>query len=48
MEGLNMVYTVWVGGIPDIENVSFNKAKQVFNYWVSLGYDDVQMEEVIL
>lgn len=37
-------YTVWVGGIPDVENVELSKALRVLKYWISLGYDDAVIE----
>ena len=37
-------FTVWVGGIPDVEGVTFEKALQVFKDWISQGYDDVVLE----
>ena len=37
-------FTVWVGGIPDVEGVTLEKAMQVFKDWISQGYDDVVIE----
>lgn len=34
-------YTVWVGGIPDIEGVSFSTAQKVYKEWLDQGYDDI-------
>ncbi len=39
-----ITYTVWVGGVPDIENVNLEEARKVYHYWVKLGYDDVHLE----
>lgn len=37
-------YTVWVGGIPDVENVSKEEAEVVAKEWRDKGYDDVIIE----
>jgi len=37
-------YTVWVGGVPDVENVSMNEAHDIYLEWVKMGYDDVCIE----
>jgi hypothetical protein len=38
-------YTVWIGGIPDIENVSYVLAKKIYQAWIDQGYDDVLITE---
>lgn len=38
-------YTVWIGGIPDIENVSYALAKKIYQAWIDQGYDDVLITE---
>lgn len=40
----NEKFTVWIGGIPDAENVDKSKALEILKYWESLGYDDVIIE----
>lgn len=37
-------YTVWVGGVPDVENVSKEEAEVVAKEWRDKGYDDVIIE----
>jgi hypothetical protein len=38
-------YTVWLGGIPALENVSKEAAQDEFDYWNAKGYDDVIIEK---
>jgi hypothetical protein len=38
-------YTVWVGGIPDVERVTYAKAVEVHDEWIADGYDDVVIEK---
>jgi len=38
-------YTVWVGGIPDVERVTYAKAVEVSDGWIADGYDDVVIEK---
>jgi hypothetical protein len=37
-------YTVWVGGIADIENAPLDKAQLIYQQWIDQGYDDVVIE----
>jgi len=37
-------YTVWVGGIADVEGVDYAEAQEVHAEWVEKGYDDVIIE----
>lgn len=39
-------YTVWVGGVPDVEGVDLETATEIFEEWHLRGYRDVEMEEV--
>ena len=39
-------YTVWVGGIPDVEGATAEFAQDVYQEWIDKGYDDVQIEKV--
>ena len=41
-----MAYIVWVGGVPDYEGDSLEKAEFIYNTWLDLGYDDVILEAV--
>ena len=38
-------YIVWVGGVDDYYT-NYKDAKRAFNEWVSLGYDEVQIEKI--
>jgi len=38
-------YIVWVGGVDDYYT-NYKDAKRSFNEWVSLGYDEVQIEKI--
>lgn len=38
-------YTVWVGGIADVERVDFETATEILEEWRGKGYDDVLVEE---
>ncbi len=38
-------YTVWIGGIPDLERATKQEAEKVYAYWVDKGYDDVVIEK---
>ena len=38
-------YTVWLGGIPDVEGVTLEKALTVYAEWIDEGHDDVVIEE---
>ena len=38
---MKSTYTVWIGGIPDVEGVSLTVAKSISSQWLELGYDDV-------
>lgn len=38
-------YTVWIGGIADVEAVSFKEAESIYNQWIDEGYDDVIIEQ---
>lgn len=40
-----MTFTVWVGGIPDVEHVSLALAQTIRDEWIEQGYDDVIIEE---
>ena len=40
-------YTVWVGGVPDIENVDIEWAKEIADEWREQGYDDVVIEKYV-
>lgn len=40
-----MTYTVWVGGIPDVEGVDLETAQEVHDEWVADGYDQIQIEQ---
>jgi hypothetical protein len=42
----NILYIVWVGGIVDYEGNNLNEAKEVYNLWNRLGYDDVILEKI--
>ncbi len=37
-------YTVWIGGIADLENASLEKATEVLNQWQAEGYTDAVIE----
>ena len=37
----NNRYTVWVGGVPDVEDVDMEWAKEIADEWREQGYDDV-------
>lgn len=43
-------YTVWVGGgeINDYNIETLEEAKRISGYWVSLGYDDVIIEQITI
>ena len=38
-------YTVWVGGVPDLENIDIEWAKEIADEWREQGYDDVVIEK---
>jgi len=38
-------YTVWIGGIPDIEHISYALAKKIYQAWIDQGYEDVLITE---
>ena len=38
-------YTVWVGGIPDVQEVDHATAVEVSSEWIVKGYDDVVIEK---
>ncbi len=38
------IYTVWLGGIPDVEGVTLDQATEVAKQWLDDGYDDVIVE----
>jgi len=40
-------YIVWIGGVNENDTpLSFDKAKEIYDEYVGLGYDDVLLEEV--
>ena len=39
-------YTVWVGGVPDVEGATKQHAEQIASEWIDKGYDDVVIEKV--
>jgi hypothetical protein len=39
-------YIVWIGGVVDYEGTDSQKAKEYFDSWVKMGYDDVILEEL--
>lgn len=41
-------YTVWVGGseVNDYE-IDFEEAKRLKEHYLDLGYDDVEIEEIV-
>jgi hypothetical protein len=39
-------YIVWVGGVDDYYT-NYKDAKIAYKEWVSLGYDEVQIEKII-
>lgn len=41
---MKQTYTVWVGGIPDVEGVSRECALKIYREWVEKGFDDVIVE----
>ena len=43
---MNHLYIVWVGGVPDYEGNSLKKAKEIYQEWISNGYEDVLLETV--
>jgi hypothetical protein len=38
-------YIVWTGGVDDYFT-NYKQAKKVYNEWIDLGYDDVQIEKI--
>lgn len=40
----SQTYTVWVGGVPDVEDVDIDKALKVLRHWLVRGYDDAVIE----
>ena len=42
---LKQTYTVWVGGVPDLENIDIEWAKEIADEWREQGYDDVVIEK---
>lgn len=40
-----MTYTVWVGGIEDVEGVDYETAQEVYQEWIDEGYDDIKIEK---
>ena len=38
-------YTVWIGGIQDVEGVDYETALEVHQEWINKGYDDSVIEE---
>jgi len=43
----NNRYTVWVGGVPDIEDIDIEWAKEIADEWREQGYDDVVIEKYV-
>ena len=41
----NNRYTVWVGGVADLENIDIEWAKEIADEWREQGYDDVVIEK---
>ena len=38
-------YRVWIGGLIDVEGVSYERAQEVHQEWIDDGYDDSVIEE---
>jgi len=43
----NNKYTVWVGGVPDLENINIEYAEEIADEWREQGYDDVRIEKYV-
>ena len=45
---MGSAYSVWVGGseVNDFALTDYALAEQVADIWVSMGYDDVKIEEI--
>ena len=45
---MGAAYSVWVGGseVNDFALTDYALAEQVADIWVSMGYDDVKVEEI--
>ena len=41
---MNQLFTVWVGGIPDVEGVSLKQAHEIAEEWIRRGFDDVLIQ----
>lgn len=46
---MSKAYSVWVGGneVNDFALTDYSLAEQVADIWVSMGYDDVQIQEIL-
>lgn len=46
---MSKAYSVWVGGseVNDFALTDYALAEQVADIWVSMGYDDVKIEEIL-
>lgn len=39
-------FIVWVGGVADYEGNNLTEAKESYDLWIRLGYEDVIFEKV--